>query len=74
MRQHLAAYGCTGQLAGLLEQHQHQQQVQRKQLVRAGSTRCRVGMFAPLAAACTTTLPSRCTSSEAADQSPHLLS
>ncbi|KAF6255628.1 hypothetical protein COO60DRAFT_196463 [Scenedesmus sp. NREL 46B-D3] len=30
MRQHLAAYGCTGQLAGLLEQQQ--QQAQGKQL------------------------------------------
>jgi hypothetical protein len=37
MRQQLTAYGCTGQLAGLLEQ----QQVQGKQLVRGGSKWCR---------------------------------
>jgi hypothetical protein len=44
MRQHLAAYGCAGQLAGLLEQQQ--QQVQGKQLVRRA--RSGVGQQTPL--------------------------
>jgi hypothetical protein len=74
MRQHLAVYGCTGQLAGLLEQQQHQQQAQGKQLVRADSARFRVNMYAPLAAASTITVSPTCTSYVAAGPSSHLLS